>query len=299
MATGEALTPAGRRALQAALAVARAHGLRVADPVVLADRSNLIVHLRPTPVVARAPATTAAVRHGPAWLEREVAVARHLARNGAPVVGPSAEVDPGPHDHDGLPVTFWALAEAADEPLDAHAAGAALRACHDALADYPGDLPEHAIFREARAILDDLAAAGTLAAADAALARRAGDDLAARIAALAVPLQPIHGDGHLGNAIQTAGGPLWNDWEDTFRGPREWDLACLAAAARVFGQPPEPIAAALDGYGDDADPALLDLMVDARAYVGLAWTLLGAPDRADGAARVARRLEWLRAREAR
>jgi len=108
----------------------------------------------------------------------------------------------------------------------------------------------------------------------------------------------VHGDAHLGNVIQTARGPLWNDWEDTFRGPREWDLACLHATARAFGQEPGPIAAAQTGYGPVPDPDLLDLMIDARAFVGLAWTLVSAPRRPDGAHRVARRLKWLRDREA-
>lgn len=267
----------------------------MAAPRVLAEGSNVLVHLEPTPVVARVPTSTIAeFRPGTTWLEREVAVARHLARRSAPVVAPSAEIDPGPHVHDGMPVTFWAYAEPAPGPPDARAAGAALRACHDALADFPGDLPDHAIFHEARAVLARLAGGGALAAEDAALATQIGDRLAARIAALDVPLQALHGDAHLGNVIQTRDGPLWNDLEDTHRGPRAWDLACLEAHARVFGRPAAPVAAARAGYGDAGDPALLDLMVDARAYVGLAWTLVYAPHRPDSAGRVAARLEWLR-----
>jgi aminoglycoside phosphotransferase (APT) family kinase protein len=285
------------RALRAAVAVAEEKGLRFSKPAVLANASNLLVHLRPAPVVARVPTTIAAVRPGTAWFAREVAVAGHLARCGAPVVAPSAEIDPGPHVHDGLPVTLWALVEATGGALDARAAGRALHTCHEALADFPGVLPDHAIFREARAILARLDAAGALEPADAALARRDGARLAARIDALDVPLQAIHGDAHLGNVIQTARGPLWNDWEDAFRGPRAWDLACLHAAARAFGQAPEPVATAQAGYGDDPDPDLLDLLVDARVYAGLAWTLVYAPHRADGRARVAARLAWLRARE--
>jgi hypothetical protein len=37
-------------------------------------------------------------------------------------------------------------------------------------------------------------------------------------------------------------------------------------------------------------------MVAARAYVGVAWTLVYAPHRADSAGRVAARLQWLRRR---
>jgi Phosphotransferase enzyme family len=297
MAGDHALTPIGERAMRAALAVADAVGVRVGTPVVLHDGSNLLVHLSPAPVVARVPAVTGIVRPGAAWLRREVAVAGHLARCGAPVVAPAREVDPGPHEHDGLPVTLWELAEEVPGPVDARAAGRGLRECHEALAGFDGDLPEHAIFREARAIVDRLAAAGTIAPDDAALLDRTGRRLAARLQALDAPVQALHGDAHLRNVVQTPRGPLWNDFEDTFRGPREWDLACLDAWARVFGNDPGPVAAALAGYGPPGDPEVLELMVDTRAYVGAAWTILHAPRRPDGAARVAERLGWLRARE--
>ncbi len=50
-------------AVSAAVAVAREHGVRVAEPVLLHDSFNLRVHLRPAPVVAarrsgRTPSTT-------------------------------------------------------------------------------------------------------------------------------------------------------------------------------------------------------------------------------------------------
>jgi hypothetical protein len=298
MAADDALTPSGRRALRAALAVAEEAGVRVVAPVVLHDGSNLLVHLAPAPVVARVPNVTGAVRPGAAWLEREVAVAGHLARRGAPVVGPAPGVDPGPHDHDGVPVTLWELAEAVPGPVDAPAAGRGLRECHEALDGFDGDLPENAMFHEARAIVARLAADAAIGPDDAALLDRIGVRLAARLDTLDVPTQALHGDAHLRNVIQTVRGPLWNDFEDTFRGPRAWDLACLQAWARVFGNDPGPVAAALEGYGRLGDPQLLDLMVDTRAYVGAAWTILHASRRADGAARVAERLDWLRAREA-
>lgn len=44
------------------MAVARTLGLRATDPVVLRDVSNLLVHLRPTPVVARVATSTATTR---------------------------------------------------------------------------------------------------------------------------------------------------------------------------------------------------------------------------------------------
>ena len=70
---------ADRGALTAAVAVARAHGLTVTDPVILRDQLNVLVHLRPAPVVARVAGTIARVRPGLAWQRREVAIAGHLA----------------------------------------------------------------------------------------------------------------------------------------------------------------------------------------------------------------------------
>lgn len=84
------------RALEAAVAVAKAHGLACKEPIVLADRSNVIVHLSPAPVVARVATTTALVRpEAGAWLEREITVAGFLAERGVAVVPPSDELPPG------------------------------------------------------------------------------------------------------------------------------------------------------------------------------------------------------------
>jgi hypothetical protein len=44
-----------RRAMAAATDLAREHGLRVDDPVLLHDLFSVRVHLRPAPVVARVP----------------------------------------------------------------------------------------------------------------------------------------------------------------------------------------------------------------------------------------------------
>ncbi len=46
-------------AMRAAVAVAAEHGVRCDDPVVMRNASNLLVHLRPAPVVARIMTVTA------------------------------------------------------------------------------------------------------------------------------------------------------------------------------------------------------------------------------------------------
>ena len=79
---------ADRGALAAAVAVAQAHGLRCDDAVILRDQLNVLVHLRPAPVVARVAGTIAPVRPGAAWQPRELANTSHLARARAPVLAP-------------------------------------------------------------------------------------------------------------------------------------------------------------------------------------------------------------------
>jgi hypothetical protein len=212
-------------------------------------------------------------------------------------VAPSGAVDPGPHEHDGLPVTVWDLAMSTGEPVDARAAGRALRVCHEALEDFAGDLPAHAIFREFRGVAARLLARRRAAARRRRARRERRRSPRGRDRPARRPAPAAHGDAHVGDVVPTAGGPLWNDFEDTFRGPLAWDLACLHATARAFDQDPAPVAAAQDGYADPGDEGLLDLMIHARAYVGLLWALLSAPRRPDGAEGIARRRGWLRAND--
>jgi Ser/Thr protein kinase RdoA (MazF antagonist) len=112
-----------------------------------------------------------------------------------------------------------------------------------------------------------------------------------------LPMQPLHGDSHLGNVIATARGPLWTDWEDTFLGPVAWDLACLQASAPPFGQrDPRSIAAARGGYGDDLDTDTLAAFTDARRFQAAVWGVVVGLARPDGQQRVQQRLAWLRHR---
>jgi aminoglycoside phosphotransferase (APT) family kinase protein len=281
-----------QRGLRAAVEVAEQAGLRFDRPVVLGDRSNLLVRLEPAPVVARVATTTATVRAGDAWLTREVAVAGYLARLGAPVVAPSTVPAPGPHRHDGHLLTFWEYAEELDAPPDARRAGRGLHECHEALADFDGALPPMAVLREAEDLVERL----SLDAEDAAMLRRVGADVRRRIDALALPVQAVHGDAHLGNVINTARGPLWNDWEDTFLGPVAWDLGCLHASAKAFGSEPAPVEAAQAGYGSPLADEVLDAFVDARRFQGTVWTLVFAQRHPEAREWATARLAWYRAR---
>src|SRR3954469_2750142 len=173
-------------AVEAAVAVADAYGVHCEKPVVLGEAWHVLVHLSPAPVVARV--TSGAPAVDPGDVERELTVARHAARSGAPVVRPSDLLPPGPHRHDGHTLVFWQYIPQAGK-LDAKAAGRGLRAIHDSLADYEGELPRAA--RAVRAMREPLAPP-----ADVELLR----ELASR----ELPEgQALHGDAHRFNCMQT------------------------------------------------------------------------------------------------
>lgn len=237
------------------------------------DRGNLLVHLAPAPVVARVATLTGTRRAGDGWLQREVSIAGFLASAGAPVVKPSGELDPGPHTHAGISLSFWEHVEEVETPLDAAEAGRRLRECHEALVSYDGELEPLGTLTEAERWLEELAAEGRIEDADAAALRAESAGVRSQIAALGLPLQAVHGDAHLDNAINTAAGPLWNDWEDTCLAPRALDLGCMEAAASVWGDAPEPVAAALAAYGEIEAEALA-VFVAARKFQGTMWTVL-------------------------
>jgi hypothetical protein len=91
---------------QRALAVAAAYGLAQDEAIVIYSGSNVLVHLRPAPVVARVMTGTVALHDDPSrWLKREISVLEFLAPSGL-AVAPSPFIAPGPHHHDGLRMTF-------------------------------------------------------------------------------------------------------------------------------------------------------------------------------------------------
>jgi hypothetical protein len=257
------------RAMTAAVAVARAHGVRSTDPTILSARSNLIVHLRPAPVVARVASATAILRPDVReWLGREVAVAGFLAARGVGVVPPSEEIPPGPHEHGGLALSFWRLVEPdPDRQPSTAEAGRALQELHRASRDFPGELPYLASpLGEIPRLLDRIERQGDLPSADLSRLRDAHERLAETLRSPSRPAQALHGDAHLRNLIATADGPLWNDFEDTCSGPVHWDFACFCR------QIPEDGEAALAAYGDGA-PTLEELApwLAARELQGTVW----------------------------
>jgi thiamine kinase-like enzyme len=293
-----ALKPNSQRALHTATEVVEDLGLSFTDAVVLRDQSNLLVHFRPTPVVARIATGTVEVRRGSAWLARELAVASHLSAAGAPVVPPSSELPPGPHLRAGFVMTLWEYVGELDEAVDPSLAGRTLRECHEALDDFEGELPVLGALEEAARIVSVLREDGILSSDDCQMLRRTSERSFRRIEKSGLRMRPVHGDANLSNALNTPSGPIWTDWEDTFKGPREWDLACLVTRSRVLGEGAGRAEAALAAYDGAVDDELLDLLVEARALQVAVWLALGSLSLSAEDVRMEERLEWLRARDA-
>jgi Phosphotransferase enzyme family len=223
------------------VSLARSHGLAVERPVVLRDLSNVLVHLRPAPVVARVATTTAAARAGGLdWLVREVELARFLVSRGASVVAPADELPPGPRLHEGWAITFWRHVDHDGErPLGGAKVGAALGALHGALEPYPGELPGLGeVLDEVELLIARVERSDGLGPADPERLRSALAGVRGAIARAALPERALHGDAHAGNLLRTPSGPLWTDLEDTCRGPVEWDLACLVTNAPCSASTP-------------------------------------------------------------
>lgn len=254
-------------ALAVAVELAGEHGVQVHEPLVLADGANLLVHLRPAPLVAKVALSTHLVREPAVWLARELAVAAHLHGAGVPVVRASDLLPTVVHERGGQVMTFWEhLPHDPAAVIGPDELGPLLRELHAAL-------------RTCTVPLGHLAT--PLEDVDRFLRTRGSDGMQRAFEALELPTgvdQPLHGDPHPGNLLRGPGGWVWADLEDTCAGPVAWDLACVAASTRVDG------AAALRAYGPHED--LAPWLVLRRLHA-TAWTCVYAerlPRHRDGAA---------------
>lgn len=258
----------------AAVAVARDFGVSCTDPVVLADGSNVLVHLRPAPVVARVAKLTRLRPGVEAWLARDIAMAAFVSERGVAAVRPSVDPPAGPHARDGQVLAFFEyMSHLRDMSPSPDAVVRALASLHAVLDDYDGELPLAGPVDDLRIVFDLVE--GLLPGSVLARLRADLEMLARRIREF--PVRALHGDAHPGNLLWTPNGLVWNDFEDAWRGPLGWDLACLTASgysvAAYPGLPPE---------------AELDVCIQLRTLFGVGWRYLlddrfpgRAPDKAE------------------
>jgi hypothetical protein len=261
---------------------------------ILQNGSTLVLRLTDT-LVARVVTDLDGPRQGADWFAREIAVAEYLARHGAPVIPVHPDLPPGPYEHLGYTLNFWQYVTRVDGEADPEVIGKTLYECHALLRSFDGPLPELAILTESLALLDTLEERELFPAETLRLLR---DRLVSSLDALrGFPLQPLHGDAHMGNLMNTTLGLLWTDWEDTFLGPVEWDLASIIWNARILDEDHATADAILDAYrkaGGPIDPTALHHSLIARAAVMSAWYPVLYPDASpERQEKLRKRLKWL------
>lgn len=281
--------------IRAATETAIAHGITPDRCDILQNGSTLVLRLTDT-LVARVVTDIDGPRQGTGWFERENAVAQHLAENGAPVIPLHPDIPPGPYEHLGYPLNFWKFVTITSEEADPGEAGRRMFHCHDVLRSYAGPpLPDLAILTESVSLLDTLRQRALLPEPELGLLH---DRLLSSTEALRkFPRLPLHGDAHLGNLLNTTSGLLWTDWEDTFLGPAEWDIASAIWNSRILDEDHATADAIEEGYrqaGGSIDPEALHHSFIARAAVISAWYPILYPDPSpDRAEKLRFRLDWL------
>ena len=268
--------------LAAAQAVAREHGVACDEAVRIAAGSNVLVHLKPAPVVARV-MTGTAVLHDDVeqWLAREVAVGVFLAERTDLVVPPSDVLPPGPHERDGLWMTLWKFVPHDEQapPLEPRELGRSLRELHAALADFPGDLAPLSAIRDWLArLLAALRPSPALTQRDIDSLRFDLDALTPAVFESSLPAQALHGDASIGNLLRTDSGLVWNDLEDVCAGPVAWDVAGLVASARGRGHSAKFAEELLAGYGEPGAEGL-ETFLEAHALYDVVWRAFQAQRR--------------------
>jgi len=257
-------------AVRAAVSAAARLGVPCDDPVVLADGANIVVHLCPSPVVAKVAASTPAVRPDTAaWLRRELDIAVFLWQAGIPVMAPASEVPATVHREDGHVMSFWTYIEpsGAGRP-DEDTIGSMLRDLHAALRAYPGAWPVLTPLGDIPAFL--ARPQTLLTPGDVALLADTYGRLTAELAAAPGAVQVLHGDAGIGNLMPADGRRVWHDFEDTCSGPVEWDLAATTASPRLDAS------RILAAYGVPVDKARLRVCERLRRLHLTIWYALYA-----------------------
>lgn len=269
------------RALAAARAVALANSVACEDAVVVAARSNVLVHLKPAPVIARVMSGTAVLHDDvEKWLAREVAVGAFLAERGL-AVAPSDALAQGPHQYDGLWMTFWEFVDhdASGSLPPAHELGGSLRELHAALAEFPGELGQLSDVRDwLDRLLAGLRPSPGLTAQDIDSLRSRLDAMTPTVFETSLPAQAIHGDASVSNLLRTDNGLVWNDFEDVCLGPVHWDVAGLVAEARDCGESETFVVEFLRAYGGLELDELNDFIAAHFLYTTV-WQAFAAQNR--------------------
>lgn len=225
---------------------------------------------------------------------KEVAVARWLHGQGAPVAAPAEQVPEQPIVVDGRVVTFWEEI-VSPEPSSPRALGEALWQLHRMVPPDELLLPQ---VRPLARVRDRLATAHTLSHEDREFLDDLATELEGKFAAstFELPAAVVHGDAHVDNLVRGADGRLaFVDLEEFALGQPEWDLV-LTAIERDCGwvsdEEYEEFTVAYD-YDVTTAPAYTALR-EIRLLRMTSWLSQMAADSAEVEAEVRRRVRDLR-----
>lgn len=288
---------------RAAIEVATLHGITPDRCDILQNASTLVLRLSET-LVARIVTDIDGPRQGTSWFARETEVARHLTASGSPVVPLHPDLPPGPHERFGFTLNFWQFITATDIAPDPFLTGSTLFHCHKNLRTLSINLPELAILTESIYLLEqdgprsNSLGISPLDAFPTETVKMLQDRLSTSLSGLQkFPFQPLHGDAHPGNLMNTTDGLLWADWEDTFLGPVEWDLASIIWNPLLLDNDHATVRAVVEGYlqaGGTIDAEALHHSLVGRAAVICVWYPILYPNASgERLSKLERRLEWL------
>lgn len=212
-------------AIKAVTEISADYDIKSDAPVLLKDSNNTVIHLAPSPVVAKV-ATSTLRKQNVSNLEHELNVALHLAGLGAPIVPPSKELPPAVYRNRDLEVTFWQYCPGEiREQIDCPELITALKAFHTAFDSYQGELKFFTEkYRECYSLLDSDRLSPELSMADRRFLGQVYEHLCARLQTFDYECIPVHEEIHSGNILWTDTKPLLIDFESCCLAPREIDF---------------------------------------------------------------------------
>jgi Ser/Thr protein kinase RdoA (MazF antagonist) len=157
--------------------------------------------------------------------------------------------------------------EVAAHLRDASGLGAALRDLHDRLRPFEGELGGlREVHGDIERLLDQLAPDDANQDAAIASLREQLEMLRKVFFDSGLPSQALHGDVSLRNLLRTPHRLVWNDFEDTFRGPVHWDVASYIGSFRIHGASERAVQEMLAAYGWDDQRELSPFLAAQDVY---------------------------------